>query len=484
MASLTMEKWKNKFYGGISSGTTVKLRIISTTENKIYEYTLDSCQFCIEAPRFRKHCVVACGNSVYLSSVPWRHLVKEHCLIVPNAHYSSTVTLDEDVYEEIRKFKKALVSMWQKKEMECLFVETAKNVKYHRHMYIECIAVPNEIGEMAPIYFKKAIDDSEDEWVDNKKLIDLTKRDGDVRKVIPKGFSYFAIDFGLQPGYAHIIENEDRFPQNFAHEIIGGMIDLERRQWRMNESLTVEEQRINTAELKISQNRTSLNNAYCICDRPFQTAKCVECGPALFILIETNSSCLPFNAGRGGDRCRLFIARSSSEELCGYEKFVHNEKELWENPAAIRINDEYDEFDHTHAYIARRTLARVPLLAENNTYRVIFQQEKGYNELLRKPSQSSENSRVECPGFRRVPDLEPLRATPRYNIEVCTDKAYLKRHEKYEKQEKLIKRRDRIRQREEQYRLHLMKVEKPSASCKPKIESIEVVEKKPRFRKH
>ncbi|VDK71103.1 unnamed protein product [Onchocerca ochengi] len=219
-------------------------------ENRNFEQTLDSCRFCIEAAYFRKHCIVACGNSVYLSSVPWRPLVKEHCLIVPTAHYSSAVTLDEDVYEEIRKFKRALVSMWQKEKMECLFVETAKNVKYRRHMYIECIAVPNEIGEMAPIYFKKAIDDSEGEWVDNKKLVDLSKRDGDIRKVIPKGLSYFAIDFGLQPGYAHVIENEDRFPRNFAHEIIGGMIDLERRQWRMNESLTVEEQRANTAELK------------------------------------------------------------------------------------------------------------------------------------------------------------------------------------------------------------------------------------------
>ncbi|KAK6101463.1 PEHE domain family protein [Brugia pahangi] len=152
--------------------------------------------------------------------------------------------------------------------------------------------------------------------------------------------------------------------------------------------------------------------------------------------------------------------------------------------AAVRINDEYDEFYHAHAYIARRTLARVPLLVGNNAYRVVLQQEKGYSELVRKPSQPSENSRVECPGFRKVHDLEPLRATPRHNIEVCTDEAYLKRHEKYEKQEKLVKRRDRIRQREEQYRLRLMKVEKSNASPEPKIESIEVVEKKPRLRKH
>lgn len=41
------------------------------------------------------------------------------------------------------------------------------------------------------------------------------------------------------------------------------------------------------------------------------------------------------------------------------------------------------------------------------------------SELVKKPPQLTENPRVECPGFRKVPDLEPLRATPRRNAEVC-----------------------------------------------------------------
>ncbi|VDK68655.1 unnamed protein product [Litomosoides sigmodontis] len=41
--------------------------------------------------------------------------------------------------------------------------------------------------------------------------------------------------------------------------------------------------------------------------------------------------------------------------------------------AAIRINDVCGEFDHAHAYIACRTLAHMPLLAEHNAYRVILQ---------------------------------------------------------------------------------------------------------------
>lgn len=48
-----------------------------------------------------------------------------------------------------------------------------------------------------------------------------------------------------------------------------------------------------------------------------------------------------------------------------------------------------------------------------------YLKEKACSELERKPSQPNENSRVECPGFRKVPDLEPLRATPRHSAEVC-----------------------------------------------------------------
>lgn len=55
----------------------------------------------------------------------------------------------------------------------------------------------------------------EKEWSDNLKLIDLSKKSG-VRKAIPKGFPYFSVNFGLQEGYAHVIENADLFPSNFA----------------------------------------------------------------------------------------------------------------------------------------------------------------------------------------------------------------------------------------------------------------------------
>lgn len=52
------------------------------------------------------------------------------------------------------------------------------------------------------------------EWSVNKKLIDLKCKS--IRHAIPNGLSYFAVEFALHPGYAHVIENEEIFPKNFA----------------------------------------------------------------------------------------------------------------------------------------------------------------------------------------------------------------------------------------------------------------------------
>ncbi|KAJ9600229.1 hypothetical protein L9F63_009476 [Diploptera punctata] len=97
-------------------------------------------------------------------------------------------------------------------------------------MLIECVPMDKKIGDLAPIYFKKAILECETEWATNKKLVDLKNKD--VRRAVPKGLPYFTVDFGLDPGFAHVIEDEKIFPRNFAQEIIGGMLDLDHSIWR------------------------------------------------------------------------------------------------------------------------------------------------------------------------------------------------------------------------------------------------------------
>uniref|UniRef100_A0A0N5ATJ5 CwfJ_C_2 domain-containing protein n=1 Tax=Syphacia muris TaxID=451379 RepID=A0A0N5ATJ5_9BILA len=210
--------------------------------NKLADRSFESCARCIQSSRIAKHCIVAVGIKTYLTVPTWKPLVEGHCLIVPAMHYPCLVSLDEDVYDEMKIWRKGLVAMWNDQNMDCVFIEMAKNVKQRQHMVIECIPLPSEVGDTAPIYFKKAIDECEREWSDNKKLIDLSKKNGDIRRAIPKGFSYFSIDFGLQPGYAHVIEDESRFPQYFAYETIGGMLDLLPNVWRKKEAVGTEAQ--------------------------------------------------------------------------------------------------------------------------------------------------------------------------------------------------------------------------------------------------
>ena len=33
---------------------------------------------------------------------------------------------------------------------------------------------------------------------------------------VPKGLAYFAVEFGLDGGFAHVIEDDDRFPHYFG----------------------------------------------------------------------------------------------------------------------------------------------------------------------------------------------------------------------------------------------------------------------------
>src|SRR6218665_1070499 len=51
-------------------------------------------------------------------------------------------------------FRKGLTRMFADSGRDCVFMETSINLKRYPHMVIECVPMPKEVGEMAPIYFK------------------------------------------------------------------------------------------------------------------------------------------------------------------------------------------------------------------------------------------------------------------------------------------------------------------------------------------
>ncbi|KAK7067195.1 hypothetical protein SK128_003604, partial [Halocaridina rubra] len=199
-------------------------------EHQRSQRSVESCQWCFESKEMAKHLIIALGTKAYICLPPHESLTPGHCLIVPIQHVMSSIHADEDLWEEIMNFRKSLVKMFLLQDKDCVFFETVKKLRNFPHMAMHCVPLPKEMGDMAPIYFKKAIMECEAEWAQNKKLVDLKNRN--VRKAVPKGLPYFFVDFAMDPGFAHVIEDEQGFPYNFAQEIIGGMLDLETNMWR------------------------------------------------------------------------------------------------------------------------------------------------------------------------------------------------------------------------------------------------------------
>lgn len=136
--------------------------------------------------------------------------------------------LDDDVWQEVREHMRAIDRMFSDGKKDVIFFETARHLHRRPHMTIHCVA--SKEFEMAPFYFKKAIQESEAEWATNKQLISL--KDRDIRRGVPKGLAYFWVNFGMHSGFAHVIEDADRYPHNFAQETIGGLLNLDARLWR------------------------------------------------------------------------------------------------------------------------------------------------------------------------------------------------------------------------------------------------------------
>ncbi|XVF20479.1 hypothetical protein REPUB_Repub12eG0003800 [Reevesia pubescens] len=205
----------------------------------------ERCLFCFENPNRPKHLVVAIANFTYLTLPQWQPVVPGHCCILPMQHEAATRTIDNNVWDEIRNFKKCLIMMFAKQDKEVVFLETVMGLAQQRHhCLIECIPLPREIAKQAPVYFKKAIDEAEDEWSQHnaKKLIDTSEKG--LRGSIPKNFPYFHVEFGLNKGFVHVIDDESQFKSSLGLNVIRGMLQLpEEDMYRRRRQQSVEEQK-------------------------------------------------------------------------------------------------------------------------------------------------------------------------------------------------------------------------------------------------
>lgn len=192
------------------------------------EKVLDSCYNCFDSPKMNKDLIVYVGKTIYLAIPYHEALIPHHLVISTIQHVPCATMIDEEIWEEFKILKKALTKFFfDEKKEDVIFFETVKYLNRRPHMEVQLIA--SKEFEMIQFYFKKAIQESEKLTI-NKKLVDI-KGDKTIRSSIPRGLPYFWIDFG-STGMAHLIENQEEFPSNFAQEIIGGMLNLDVNRWR------------------------------------------------------------------------------------------------------------------------------------------------------------------------------------------------------------------------------------------------------------
>lgn len=179
--------------------------------------------------------IISLGEMTYLALPSRGVLVPGHCVITTIEHETNHRQLNDGAAEEVKNFKKQMQKMFASQDMEAIFFETATNLhsrNKQRHLTIECVPLPNDVAQDAPMFFQKGLMECEKEFEQQNRSIIKTNAKTDLRRSIPEGFPYFHVEFGSdRTGFVHIIEDESRFPKGFAREILGGMLQLDPSQY-------------------------------------------------------------------------------------------------------------------------------------------------------------------------------------------------------------------------------------------------------------
>lgn len=202
------------------------------------QVNLDQCTRCMESKRFgRRESVISVSPLAYVCVDGFNQCVLPgQVFIAPQEHVTAITDLDEAAYAEIRNYQKCLVRFFESQEppKAVLFIESAVHrVSREKALlggggHAAIVAYPIELPllDQARGYWKKALDEAENEFETTHKKVIPTDTKGGVRRAVPKGFPYIHVDFCLGGGYAHIVDNVVDFQRDFVQHTIAGMCEL------------------------------------------------------------------------------------------------------------------------------------------------------------------------------------------------------------------------------------------------------------------
>lgn len=223
----------------------------NATSNALKDYQkaekiASECWFCTDSPRFKHEggeaWIIARGSFCYLAIPKHRSIHPLHCLIVPYSHCCSLMDckeFEDEIWEEARNFKKCLLQMAAAQNRSFVFMECVTRANDpRRHAYIDCVPTPRNVSvEEIRSHFYKALQDADEEWSQNKRIIDTATKGG-LRSSLPRRqFPYFYVDFRLDQGLAHVIEDADRFGgPDFGRDLMASLLKVPRAEWRSQKS--------------------------------------------------------------------------------------------------------------------------------------------------------------------------------------------------------------------------------------------------------
>lgn len=223
--------------------TDSSLKDIAVHEYKKLSRILETCPLCYHEDRAPPQDqpvapVISLATRTYLTLPPAPELTGAEggAVVVPLSHRTNLLECDDDEWEELRNFMKALTRLYHDQGRDVLFYENAAAPHRRRHAALVAVPIPYDLGATAPAFFREAMLAADEEWAQHRKVIDTGRRarEGGLgrlafRRSLAKEMPYFHVWFDLDGGLAHVVEDPDKWPRGdlFAREVIGGMLDSE-----------------------------------------------------------------------------------------------------------------------------------------------------------------------------------------------------------------------------------------------------------------
>eukprot|EP00466_Bigelowiella_natans_P012128 jgi/Bigna1/34996/e_gw1.7.88.1 len=183
---------------------------------------------------FRSDLIVSRGPLCFMVPTLYYPLARGHCWVVAiDTDSRCTMDLEDDALEDVYNYKKSIVSMNRRRGLRTVFFETAVQLEgAKRRPIVEAVALPEKSFASSRIFFKKAMVDAGSDWntvsASGKKVLETSPGRHPLAHVLPRGdFPYFHVEFEMEGGYVHVIEDEGLFDLDFGRNVLTGLLGID-----------------------------------------------------------------------------------------------------------------------------------------------------------------------------------------------------------------------------------------------------------------